>query len=197
MVTNCLNTHGCKVYDYKVWDHEINSEKSIMPLGALVKARCSLLYGIQWGSILSQPMNCIGFSPEVTFLALLTDCIDAIFLKGGLASAQKECPRLGSKKSTERWHTKGIKVGRGHNFARLDLGQGPFLRRHAFLGFFRCTFNDTKKNISSLWKMESLQVIRFPFGMKSAKETMFTRGPRIFPQLKRTAQKDNMVFPSL
>ena len=88
-------------------------------------------------------------------------------------------------------------MGRAHNFASLDLGQGLFLQRHEFLRFFKCTFNDTKKNISSLWRMESLQVIHFPLCMKSAKGTMFTRGPRIFSQLKRTAQKGNVVFPSL
>ena len=133
-------------------------------------------------------------------LSCLTDrlSIDAIFLKTGLASAQKECPHLGSKMATEGMTHKGNKVGRVHIFASLHLGQGLFLQRHEFLRFFKCTLNDTKKkNISSLWKMESLQVIHFPLGMKRAKETMFTRGPRIFPQLKRTAQKGHVVFPSL
>ena len=131
-------------------------------------------------------------------LSCLTDrlSIDAIFLKRGLAGAQKECPHLGSKMATEGMTHKGNKVGRV--FASLHLGQGLFLQRHEFLRFFKCTLNDTKKkNISSLWKMESLQVIHFPLGMKRAKETMFTRGPRIFPQLKRTAQKGHVVFPSL
>lgn len=87
-------------------------------------------------------------------------------------------------------------MGGVHKLAILDLGQGLFVSSE-FPGFFKCIFNDIKKNISSLWKMESFQVSNFPFGVESAKEiTTLTRGPRISPQLKRTCQKGDMVFLS-